>query len=95
MSLYPEVQKKAQAQLDAVVGPDRLPEFADRARLPYIDAIVKEILRWHPVGPMGFAHVSTEDDEYNGYFIPSGSIVMVNVWCVPLFQHNYPNQGTG
>ena len=94
MSLYPEVQKKAQAQLDAVVGPNRLPEFADRARLPYIDAIVKEILRWHPVGPMGFAHVSTEDDEYNGYFIPSGSIVMVNVWCVPLFQYHYPNQGT-
>ena len=53
MVLHPEVQKKAQAEIDAVVGPDRLPTFADRPNLPYIDALVKEILRWNPVAPMG------------------------------------------
>ena len=53
MALYPEVQKKAQAEIDAVVGLNRLPEFEDRASLPYINAVVKELLRWHLVGPFG------------------------------------------
>ena len=50
---YPEVQAKAQAELDAVIGPDRLPEFVDRANLPYTNAIISELLRWQPVAPMG------------------------------------------
>ena len=53
MALYPEVQKKAQAEIDAVVGPDRLPEFEDRPFLPYINAVVKEAMRWHLVVPLG------------------------------------------
>ena len=47
MALYPEAQKKAQAEIDAVVGPDRLPNFEDRPSLPYINAVVKESMRWH------------------------------------------------
>ena len=82
MSLYPEVQKAAQAELDTVVGSGRLPEFADRDKLPYINAVVKEIMRWYPVAPLGLARLNTADDVYNGYFIPEGSIVMVNVWYV-------------
>ena len=53
MTLYPEVQKKAQAEIDAVVGPDRLPSFSDRNSLPYIEALVKEIQRWNVVAPTG------------------------------------------
>lgn len=45
MLLHPEVQKKAQEQIDQVVGPDRLPDFSDRESLPYIDCIVQETLR--------------------------------------------------
>jgi cytochrome P450 len=52
MALYPEVQKKAQAEIDAVVGPHRLPDFEDRPCLPYINAIVKESMRWHLVLPL-------------------------------------------
>ncbi len=51
--LYPEVQAKAQAEIDAVVGHTRLPNFDDRAQLPYINAVVLEALRWNPVVPMG------------------------------------------
>lgn len=80
MALHPHVQKKAQAELDAVVGAGRLPTHADRECLPYMNAVVKEVLRWHPVGPLGVAHASTADDVYNGYLIPDKSIVMVNVW---------------
>ena len=53
MALYPEVQKKAQAEIDAVVGQNRLPDFHDRPSLPYINAIVKESSRWNLVVPLG------------------------------------------
>ena len=53
MANYPEVQAKAQAELDAVIGSDRLPDFDDRSNLPYINAIISELLRWQPVVPMG------------------------------------------
>ncbi|KAH7308648.1 putative cytochrome P450 oxidoreductase OrdA-like protein [Stachybotrys elegans] len=76
----PEVQQKAQEEIDRVVGKDRLPSIADRENLPYVDAIVKEVLRWHPVAPMCLPHTSTEDDVYNGYLIPSGAMLFANVW---------------
>ena len=53
MALYPEAQRKAQAEIDAVVGPHRLPDFDDRLSLPYINAIVKESMRWHVIFPLG------------------------------------------
>lgn len=53
MVLFPEVQQKARDELDRVVGLDRLPEFKDRDRLPYISALISEVWRWQPVGPLG------------------------------------------
>jgi len=53
MVLYPDVQKRAQAEIDSVIGRDRLPTFEDRASLPYIDAVVRETFRWQPVTPLG------------------------------------------
>jgi cytochrome P450 len=53
MTLFPEVQKKAQAEIDAVVGNDRLPKFTDRKQLPYVEALAKEVLRWNAVIPLG------------------------------------------
>jgi cytochrome P450 len=53
MAMHPDVQRKAQAEIDAVVGQDRLPDFSDRAKLPYVNAIVKETLRWHSILPLG------------------------------------------
>ena len=51
--LYPEVQKRAQAELDNVITRDRLPTFDDRPRLPYIDAMCRELMRWQMVTPLG------------------------------------------
>lgn len=53
MTLFPDIQKRAQAEIDSVVGPDRLPSFADRESLPYVEAVVKEVFRWNPVAPLG------------------------------------------
>ena len=58
MMTYPETQRRAQAQLDAVVGPDRLPTLNDRSQLPYIDALLKEVMRFTPVTPLGKNNVS-------------------------------------
>lgn len=82
MALNPDVQRKAQEELDRVIGPNKLPTFADRENLPYIDAVVKETLRWHPVGPIGLPHMTTADDIYEGYRIPKGSIILPNIWYV-------------
>ncbi len=53
MAKYPDIQRKAQDELARVVGRDRLPNFSDRPALPYIEALIKEILRWQPVTPLG------------------------------------------
>lgn len=53
MVLFPDVQERAQVELDAVVGTDRLPDFSNRDQLPYIAALIKEVWRWQPVTPLG------------------------------------------
>lgn len=100
MALYPQVQKRAQVELDAIVGAERLPLLSDRGSLPYIEALVKEVLRWNPVAPlgehakhlltirkslMGFSglpHRTTQDDIYERYYIPRGTLVIANIWFV-------------
>ncbi|KAI9448700.1 cytochrome P450 [Lactarius psammicola] len=82
LTLYPDVQRRAQAQIDSVISRDRLPTFEDRSRLPYIEAICKELLRWQVVSPQGVPHASTEDGVYRGLFIPKGSLVVTNIWAI-------------
>ena len=52
-TLHPEIVRLGQQELDEVLGGDRLPEFSDKPRLPYISAIVKEVLRWRPPTALG------------------------------------------
>ncbi|KAF9557275.1 cytochrome P450 [Agrocybe pediades] len=82
MVLYPEIQKKAQEELDRVVGRDRIPTFEDFDDLPYIRAMVKECLRWRPVGPLAVPRTISEDDWYEGYLIPKGTTVIPNIWAM-------------
>ena len=69
------------------MGPHRLPDFEDRDALVYVNAIVKEGLRWHNVLPLGVGHCTTEDEELGGYFIPAGTVIVPNVWYVLLRRH--------
>ena len=80
MALNPLVVRKAQEELDRVVGSERLPDFSDQVDLPYISAIVKEVLRWGCPVPIGAAKRVVEDDTYNGYFIPAGATIIENIW---------------
>jgi cytochrome P450 len=99
--MYPEVQRKAQAEIDQIIGNSRLPDFSDEGALPYVQAVLKEALRWHPVAPLSelscvavmislddsitftaVSHRVTESDTYEGYYIPAGSTIIPNAWCV-------------
>ncbi|KZT58465.1 cytochrome P450 [Calocera cornea HHB12733] len=75
----PDVMKAAEAQIDAVCG-SRPPTLEDRENLPYIEALVKESVRWKPGVPMGVMHTASEDFEYRGYVIPEGTNFIDNIW---------------
>ncbi|KAH7329771.1 cytochrome P450 [Rhizoctonia solani] len=91
MALYPDVQEKAHRELDAVLGPGLLPSIADRERLPYINNIVLEVLRWRPVLPTAIPHVCYEDDIYRGYDFVKGDIIIGNVWAMSRDESIYPS----
>ncbi|KAI9162740.1 Cytochrome P450 monooxygenase CLM2 [Paramyrothecium foliicola] len=80
MMLFPAVQKKAQKEINDVVGNARLPDSNDQARLPYINALVKEALRWFPVVPIATAHATSTEILYDGYRIPKGSYILSSIW---------------
>ncbi|KAJ3548586.1 hypothetical protein NM688_g5274 [Phlebia brevispora] len=101
MVLYPDVQAKARAEIDRIIGRDRLPEFGDEESMPYVSAIVKETWRWRPVLPLGeyplleccsrpsdlnvlgaVPHRLIRDDDYMGYYLPAGSLIVGNTWYV-------------
>ncbi|KAF9002171.1 cytochrome P450 [Cyathus striatus] len=74
MVLFPECQKRAQAEIDEVIGKNRLPEFNDRGSLPYVEAVLQEVFRWNAVSP--------SDDVYNGMFVPKGTVVIPNAYAI-------------
>ncbi|TCD64630.1 hypothetical protein EIP91_003832 [Steccherinum ochraceum] len=80
MMLYPDARKKAQQELDRVVGPDRLPDYSDRDRLPYLEACIAEAMRCHVVAPLGGMRVAAQDDVYDGFLIPRGALIQPNAW---------------
>ncbi|CAE6500431.1 unnamed protein product [Rhizoctonia solani] len=82
MVRHPEVQARAQEEIDRVTSSERLPKLSDRDSMPYVRCIIQEVLRWQPPLPLGVPHATVEDDEYRGYFIPKGSIVMANAWAM-------------
>lgn len=91
MGLHPEIQERAQKEIDRVVGSSRLPSFEDRPSLTYVNAVLYELLRWHQLGPLGLPHATSEDDIYEGYFIPKGTIVIANVWHILHDEANFAN----
>ncbi|QPG99207.1 hypothetical protein C2857_001197 [Epichloe festucae Fl1] len=82
MMVFPEVQRKAQEEIDNVLGSIRFPQYTDRARLPYVNALLWETQRWMPVVPICSAHVAGEDIEYEGLRIPKGAYILSDTWAV-------------
>jgi cytochrome P450 len=83
MAQNPDIQARAQAISDeALAGQDRLLDFTEYKKLPYIDALVREILRWRPVGPVGVPRIASQDDVYESYRIPKGATVVPNLYAI-------------
>lgn len=78
LTKYPDAQRRAQAEIDEVVGTHRLPTFDDRPRLKYLDGFLNEVMRALPLNPLVIPHQSIKDDVYNGMFIPAGTVVFAN-----------------
>uniref|UniRef100_A0A0W0EXE6 Putative cytochrome P450 n=1 Tax=Moniliophthora roreri TaxID=221103 RepID=A0A0W0EXE6_MONRR len=91
MVLYPDCQNRGYEEILSVVGKDRLPEYNDRDSLPYLDCIIQETLRWHPVAPIGPPHRSLQDDVYNGMFIPGDTVILPNIRGMGLDERVYSN----
>ncbi|THH28972.1 hypothetical protein EUX98_g5215 [Antrodiella citrinella] len=91
MLLYPNVYRKAQEEMDRVLGLSRLPELEDRESLPYLNAVIKETYRWLPPLPMTLPHMSSQDDVYNGYRIPKQTLVIGNAWGMARDENMYPD----
>jgi len=84
MVLHPDIQAKAQAEIDCIVGDSgRQVTDSDLPKLPYVRAIVKETLRMHPPGPLlSWARLSIHDTQIGTHFIPAGTTAMVNMWAI-------------
>ncbi|KAH9476428.1 Cytochrome P450 monooxygenase [Psilocybe cubensis] len=78
----PAVLKKAQNEIDELIGSKRLPVANDIEELPYIQAIIKEVLRFRPSIPTGIPHAPLNDCHYGGYTIPKGSAIFINTWAI-------------
>ncbi|KAJ1328860.1 cytochrome P450 family 619 [Microdochium nivale] len=91
MVLHPEIQKKAQAEIDREVPSDRIPDLSDFGRLPYVMAIIKEVQRWRPVFGIGPPHELSEDIWLDGKLLPKGSTVFLNNWTLCRDEKRYPN----
>ncbi|KAJ7853022.1 cytochrome P450 [Mycena olivaceomarginata] len=97
MFLYPDVQAAAQREIDQVVGNDRLPDISDRAQLPYVNALCKEVIRWHVAAPLAVPHRTREDyicdrgGDLEPLLIPKESLVIPNVWKMAHDPERYAN----
>ncbi|CAE6479777.1 unnamed protein product [Rhizoctonia solani] len=82
LALHPEITKKAQEEIDSVIGRDRLPTVHDRGSLPYVEAVLQEAMRYYPVVPLCIPHSTEQDIEFRGYRIPKGSSIEPNIWAI-------------
>ncbi|KAJ7076073.1 cytochrome P450 [Mycena belliarum] len=82
LGLYPEHQERARLEIEAVIGTTRMPELEDFKRMPFVDALVKEVVRIRPSFPIGVPHSTTEDIHYKGYVVPKDSTVFLNIYSI-------------
>lgn len=88
MAQHRDIQERAQAEVDSVCG-NKLPTMADRPNLPYVDAVLSEVLRWVSIAPV-IAREVTEDDHYDNFLIPKGATIMANNYAISRDENIFP-----
>ncbi|CAE6494286.1 unnamed protein product [Rhizoctonia solani] len=94
MTIYQDVQNKVQTEIDVVTEGKRLPEVTDMRDMPYTRSIILESLRWLPVSPLSIPRLCEEEDNYNGYTIPKGALVIGNIWAINRDESRYHDPET-
>ncbi|KAF7288359.1 Cytochrome P450 [Mycena chlorophos] len=91
MALYPAIQRKAQTEIDDLLGAPggKFPTFEHKASLPYVEAVLREVLCWRPVLPLSVPHATSAEDDYGGYFIPKETTVVMNIWALTHEESTY------
>ncbi|KAH7343964.1 cytochrome P450 [Rhizoctonia solani] len=77
-----EAQDRARQEIDALYDEDTLPAWANEQAMPFVRAVIKEVLRWRPPLPICIPHRLEQDDYFEGYFHPKDSAVICNVWAI-------------
>ena len=91
---YPDVQEKIIAEIDEVIGGDRMPSVEDRPHLQYTEAFLNEVMRYCVLTPFLIPHAATRDVKYMGYVIPEGTVVFCNMWSVSRDDEVWPDPNT-
>ncbi|KZS89229.1 cytochrome P450 [Sistotremastrum niveocremeum HHB9708] len=86
---YPAIQQRAQQEIDNVTEGKRLPTSNDRERLPFVEAVMLEVLRWSPITPTSLPHRLEVEDIYKGYRIPQGAVVYSHPWAMSRDKRSY------
>ncbi|CUA68275.1 O-methylsterigmatocystin oxidoreductase [Rhizoctonia solani] len=94
IALYPDLAQRAQSEIDSVVGRNRIPDFTDRESLPYVEALLQEVMRISPPASLGLPHTATEDIEFQGYRIPKNTTIHPNIWGMLHDSTYYPSPYT-
>lgn len=82
MMQNPVAQRRAQEEIDNVLGTSHLPTISDIDSLPYVNALLKEVLRWAPPAPLSLPHRVLQEDTYAGFRIPKYTVIQANIWYV-------------
>ncbi|GME61140.1 putative cytochrome P450 [Neofusicoccum parvum] len=90
MALFPQVQRKAQEEIDRVIGNDRPPQDEDAINLPYVRQVVQELHRWFTVAPVGLPHAASEEINWRGFTIPKGTGLIFNTMAMHHDPKVYP-----
>ncbi|KAF9010847.1 cytochrome P450 [Cyathus striatus] len=91
MIAFPDEMKKAQLEIDSVIGTDRTPVLEDIDELPYVQAVFLEALRMRPVTPIGVPHATSGVVNYNNYLIPEGATLVMNIWGIFHTENLFPD----
>ncbi|KAF9014254.1 cytochrome P450 [Cyathus striatus] len=91
MVAFPDEMKKAQLEIDSVIGTDRMPVLEDIDELPYVRAVILEALRLRPVAPIGVPHATSGVVNYNNYLIPEGATLVMNIWGIFHDENLFPD----
>ncbi|CAL8380570.1 unnamed protein product [Arctogadus glacialis] len=90
LALYPNIQERVHQEIDSVLVNGRAPSLEDKQRMPYVEAVLHEVLRFCNIVPLGIFRATSQDAKVNGYTIPKGTMVITNLYSVH-FDEKYWN----